>query len=417
MKISGEIKIAPDKSISHRALLLSAIASGTSRIKNLLYADDCISTMSCLENLGVRILKKKDEVIVEGRGLNLTKPNKNLDAGNSGTTARLLSGILAGQDFSSTITGDESLSKRPMRRIIEPLERMGAKIIARENNFLPMEIKGNKLKPINYESKIASAQVKSCVLLAGLYADGITRFCEPYKSRDHTERMLKNFGANVETKKNTATIEGVTSLNASDIFVPGDISAAAFFIVATTIFKNSKLKIRDVGINPTRTGIIDIMLKMGAKISFENERLINNEPVADIVIESAELKSTVIKGSEIPRLIDEIPIIAVAATQSVGETIISDAQELRVKETDRLKAISTELKKMGADIEEVEDGLVIKGPTKLKGARVESYGDHRMAMSLTIASLVADGKTTIKNPECVRISFPGFYDTLKKITQ
>lgn len=417
MEIQGEIEVAADKSISHRALMISAIAEGKSCIKNFLYADDCISTMKCLRKLGVEIADKKGEIIVNGKGLNLKEPSGDLDAGNSGTTTRLLSGILAGQNFLSKITGDESLSKRPMKRIIDPLKKMGARINARENNFLPIKIMGGKLNPIDYNSKIASAQIKSCVLLAGLYAEGITTFTEPHKSRDHTERMLKSFGAEIKASKNTVTIKGIANLKALDIFVPGDISSAAFFIVAATILKNSKLIIKNVGINPTRTGIIDIMTRMGAKISVENERTINSEPIADIIVESAQLKSAVIKGYDIPRLIDEIPVIAVAATQAEGETIISEATELRVKETDRLKAVATELKKMGADIEELEDGLIIRGPTKLKGAKVESYNDHRMAMSLTIASLVADGKTTVTNPGCVNISFPSFYNTLKKITK
>ncbi len=416
-RITGEIYVAPDKSISHRAIMIAAIAEGISRIKNFLYADDCISTIKCFQKLGVEVVDEKNEIIVKGKGPNLANPLDVLDAVNSGTTARLLSGILAGQNFSSKIIGDESLSKRPMKRIIEPLEKMGAKIRARENNFLPIEITGGKLKPINYNSKITSAQVKSCVLLAGLYADGVTKFSEPHKSRDHTERMLENFGAQIESNKNTMTIKGIAKLKASDILVPGDISSAAFFVVAATIIKNSKLRIKNVGVNPTRTGIIDIMSRMGAKIFFENEKTINNEPIADIIVESSQLKSTIIKGSDIPRLIDEIPVIAVAATQSEGETLIMEAKELRVKETDRLKAVASELKKMGADIEELEDGLIICGPTKLKGAKVESRNDHRMAMSLTIASLVADGKTTLKNPECVNISFPLFYETLKKITK
>ncbi|MDD5686802.1 MAG: 3-phosphoshikimate 1-carboxyvinyltransferase [Elusimicrobia bacterium] len=416
VKIAGEIEVASDKSISHRALMISAVSKGETRIKNFLKAEDCISTMNCLKKLGVSISEENDEIIVKGSGLKLDKPLKILDAGNSGTTVRLLSGILAGQSFTTKITGDESLSKRPMRRIIEPLEKMGAKIKS-SDGCLPIEIEGTSLNPVEYESRLSSAQVKSCVLLAGLYADGITSFTEPEKSRDHTERMLKNFGAKVIVKNNTVSVKGPAKLCSSDIYVPGDISSAAFFIAAAAIIKNSKLRIKNVGVNPTRTGVIDVLKRMGAKISIENKRKIAGEPVADIVIKSTDLKSTEIGREEIPLLIDEIPIIAVAATQSEGTTRITDARELRVKETDRLKAMSSELKKMGADIEEYEDGLVIKGPTKLKGAKVDSYKDHRIAMSLAIASLVADGDTEIKDKECVNISFPEFWNILKNITK
>ncbi|MFH1540690.1 MAG: 3-phosphoshikimate 1-carboxyvinyltransferase [Elusimicrobiota bacterium] len=423
MSIKSEIEVAPDKSISHRALMVSAISNGVSHIKNFLKADDCISTMNCLRKLGVDIVEKNNEIIVKGKGLKLKMPSEALDAGNSGTTVRLLSGILAGQDFATKIIGDESLSKRPMKRIIEPLEKMGAKIES-NNNYLPIEIKGGNLKNINYESKISSAQMKSCVLFAGLYADGITSFSEPEKSRDHTERMLKNFGAEIFANKNIISIKGIARLRSSDIFVPGDISSAAFFIVAATIVQNSRLtigqaglKIKNVGINPTRTGIIDVLRRMGAKILFENEREIAGEPIADIIVRPSELKSTNIEQSEIPLLIDEIPIIAVAATQSKGTTKITGAKELRVKETDRLKAISVELKKMGADIQELEDGLIIKGPTKLNGAKVNSYKDHRIAMSLAIASLVAEGETEILDKDCVSISFPEFWKILAKITR
>ena len=416
LKITGEIEVSPDKSISHRALMISAISEGTSRIKNFLNADDCISTMNCLKNLGIDITNKKDEVIVRGKGLKLQEPKKVLDAGNSGTTVRLLSGILAGQEFITKITGDESLSRRPMKRIVEPLERMGANINT-NNECLPIEIKGGNLKPINYESKISSAQLKSCVLLAGLYADNITSFTEPEKSRDHTERMLKNFGAEVFVNWNTVSVRGKAKLRATDVFVPGDISSAAFFIVASVIVKNSKLKIKNVGINSTRVGIVDVLRRMGSHLSIENKKEVGNEPMGDIIIESSDLISTEIKKEEIPFLIDEIPVIAVAATQSNGITKITGAKELRVKETDRLSAISTELKKMGADITELEDGLIIKGPTKLKGATVNSYKDHRIAMSLAIASLVAEGNTEIIDKECVNISFPEFWNILGKITK
>ncbi|MBN1383532.1 MAG: 3-phosphoshikimate 1-carboxyvinyltransferase [Elusimicrobia bacterium] len=414
--IAGEIEVVPDKSISHRALMISSVSDGTSRIKNFLRADDCISTMNCLRNLGVDIHDKDDEIIVRGSNLELKGPQKVLDAGNSGTTVRLLSGILAGQKFATKITGDESLSKRPMKRITAPLEKMGAQIKS-NNGYLPIEVKGGRLKPVDYNSEISSAQVKSCVLFAGLYANGITSFTEPCKSRDHTERMLKNFGAEVSVVKNRVSVKGIAKLHSSDIYIPGDISAAAFFMVAAVINRNSELRIKNVGINPTRTGIIDVLKRMGAKISIEHKKEIAGEPLADIIIEFSDLKSTEINKNEIPLLIDEIPVIAVAATQAHGTTKISGAGELRVKETDRLKAVSSELKKMGADIEEFEDGLAIKGPVKLKGAKVDSFNDHRMAMSLAVASLIAEGDAEILNKECVNISFPSFFETMKKIVK
>ena len=414
MSVKGEIEVAPDKSISHRALMISAISAGTSHIKNILKAEDCISTLKCLKELGVAIEEKNGEIIVKGNGLKLKKPSKTLDAGNSGTTVRLMSGILAGQDFSVKIVGDESLSKRPMKRISEPLAQMGATINT-GNGYLPLEITGGNLKPLNYNSAVSSAQVKSCVLFAGLYADGTTSFTEPEKSRDHTERMLKSFGADISVKQNTVSVKGIASLHSSDITVPGDISSAAFFMVAAAITKNSAIKIKNVGVNPTRTGIIDVLKRMGAEIEIENKREFSGEPVADIIVKSSELKSIEIVKKEIPLLIDEIPVIAVAATQAEGITTITGAKELRVKETDRLKAMSAELKKMGADITELEDGLIIKGPTKLKGAKVESYKDHRIAMSLAITSLIAAGTTEIADRNCVNISFPEFWKELEKI--
>lgn len=413
-KIIGEIEVAPDKSISHRALMISAIAEGTSRIKNFLRAEDCLSTLNCLKKLGVEITEKNDEIIVNGSGLKLKKPAEILDAGNSGTTVRLLSGILAGQNFSTKIIGDNSLSRRPMQRIIEPLQKMGAKIKS-NNGYLPLEITGKNLKPINYVSKISSAQVKSCVLLAGLYAQGITSFTEPEKSRDHTERMLKNFGGKISVEKNTVSVEGVAKLNSATIVVPGDISSAAFFIVAASILPGSELLIKNVGVNPTRTGILDVLKRMNARIKFENEQKLGEEPTADILVKYSELKSTEVTKEEIPRLIDEIPILAVAATQAEGTTRITGAEELRVKESDRLKTISTELQKMGAKIQELKDGLIITGPTKLSGAKVNSYQDHRIAMALSIAALIAEGDTEISNKEWVNISFPEFFSTIKKI--
>lgn len=414
--MKGTIRVASDKSISHRALIISSVAHGVSRIKNLLKSDDCMSTMKCMENLGVEIYEKEGEVFVTGRGLRLTAPSSALDAGNSGTTVRLLSGILAGQNFTSDIFGDESLSRRPMRRVVDPLAKMGA-VIETNDGHLPMKITGGKLRPINYFSKISSAQVKSCVLLAGLYASGSTNYTETEKSRDHTERMLGNFGARVAENGTTISVAGEVSLHSSDIFVPGDISSAAFFIVAALLCGGSELKIENVGINPTRIGILNVIGRMGGNLSVENKRVVCGEPLADIVVRSSELVSTAITPKEIPLLIDEIPILAVAATQARGTTVISGAGELRVKETDRLKAVAAELGKMGADISETEDGLTVKGPTRLKGAPVDSRGDHRMAMSLAVASLVADGVTEIKDRDCVKISFPDFWELFSELTK
>jgi len=414
-RITGTINVSPDKSISHRALLISAIARGTSRIKNFLYSADCLSTQQCLKKLGVDIEKNiSGEIMVRGKSLQLDQPTCDLDAGNSGTTARLLAGILAGQNFTSRIIGDASLSRRPMQRIIEPLRQMGAKINS-NNGLLPLEISGGKLKPINYLSPVASAQVKSGILLAGLYATGITSFTEPEKSRDHTERMLKNFGIEIEVKGNTVAVSGGKIPQASEISVPADFSSAAFFIVAASILPGSELLIKNVGVNPTRTGLLEVLKRMNADIKIENQKEFNQEPVADIVVRYSELKATEVRKEEIPRLIDEIPILTVAATQANGISRITGAEELRVKESDRLKTIASELKKMGARIEELKDGLVITGPTRLSGTDVNSYQDHRIAMALAIAGLVAEGETKISEPDCVNISFPEFFSIIKKV--
>ncbi|MCK9582425.1 MAG: 3-phosphoshikimate 1-carboxyvinyltransferase [Endomicrobiales bacterium] len=427
-KLSGEISVPADKSITHRAIMFSSIANGVSRIENYLASGDCNATirafssmdfskLPCSEGMGVRIIEEGSTLEIHGVGLNgLIVPKTQIDAGNSGTTVRLLSGILAGQNFSSTMVGDASLSKRPMKRIIEPLSEMGAVFSLKENSHLPFTITGSKnLKAINYKSLISSAQVKSCILLAGLYANGVTTFSEPTKSRDHTERMLKARGAKLNVDGNTVSIEKTNELKAMDMVVPGDISSAAFFIVAGLIVPNSKITLKNVGINPTRDGILEILKKMGAKITLQNKRDVCGEPVVDILVESSELKAVEFGGEIIPRLIDEIPILALAATQAKGQTKIYGAQELRVKESDRIKTIASELTKMGADIEETEDGLIINGPTKLKGAKVESYNDHRIAMMLSIASLIADGKTYINDVVCVGTSYAKFRSDLDSI--
>ncbi|OGC05090.1 3-phosphoshikimate 1-carboxyvinyltransferase [candidate division WOR-1 bacterium RIFOXYA12_FULL_43_27] len=409
--LKGEISVPGDKSISHRAVMLGAIAEGETIIEGFLMGEDCLATVECFRQMGIDVQMTNDKcqmsnegrIIIKGRGLKgLEKPNKPLYVGNSGTTIRLLSGILAGQDFDCEISGDASIQKRPMKRIIEPLSLMGAKISG-NNDYPPLKIKGSKLKGIEYKMPIASAQVKSAILLAGLYAEGKTTVIEPVPSRDHTERMLKYFGG--------------PPLQGGEISVPGDLSSAAFFIVAGLIVPNSNLLIRNVGLNPTRTGIIEVIHRMGGNLEIINEQLLSYEPRGDILltVHSSQLTAIEIGGELIPRLIDEIPIIAVLATQANGKTVIRNAKELRVKESDRISTVSQELRKMGADIQETEDGMVITGPVKLNGAVVNSHGDHRVAMSLAIAGLVADGEMIIENTDCIDTSFPGFEELLKKL--
>jgi len=418
-RIKGETSLPGDKSISHRAIMLGSIAQGETRVKGFSDCADCRSTLNTFLKLGVEIEdRSQGELTIHGQGLKgLTSAKEIIDVGNSGTTMRLLSGILAGQDFSSTITGDESLQRRPMKRIILPLREMGANISSPDDNHPPITIVGQKLHPIDYHSPVASAQVKSCILLAGLYAKGRTSLTEPSPSRDHTERMLKYLGAPVEIKGKTIFIEGVSELEARAITIPGDISSAAFFIIACLLLKNSEIRIKEMGINPTRTGIIDILKKMGADIVTENVHELCGEPVADLIVKSSILRGTEIGGDLIPRIIDEIPVLAVAATQAEGVTEISDAQELRVKESDRIGNLVSELSKMGASIKEKEDGMVISRGKKLVGSSVNSFGDHRMAMALTIGGLIADGETTINNVACIDTSFPHFMDTLNGMVE
>lgn len=419
-----KLKISGDKSISHRALIIGSLAEGETRIINFLDSADCKSTLNILRELGVNIETKKggtgfiEEVKVQGVGLNGFKiPNNYLNAGNSGTTMRLLSGILAGQNFPSTITGDQSLSKRPMDRVIKPLREMGAEITGTEDKYPPINIKGRRLKFINYNMPIASAQVKSCLLFAGLYADRITSVSEPIKSRDHTERMLQYMGAGIKVDGLKVTVEPGKILTGKEIKVPGDISSAAFFIVAAIITGISVL-IKDVGVNKTRTGIVDVLKKMGAGIEYENNREWNNEPVADIIVEgNKQLKGIEIEGDMIPEMIDEIPVLAVAAATAHGRTEISGAGELRVKESDRINAVCSELAKIGVKIMEKKDGFIIDGPSKITGTSVKSYGDHRIAMMLKIASLVADGEVMIDDKECISISFPEFMDSINIFTK
>lgn len=418
--ISGEITVPGDKSISHRAVMLGSIAQGLTEIDNFLMGEDCLSTIDCFRKMGVNIdILRNGKVKIKGNGLRgLVEPKNILYTGNSGTTTRLIAGILAGQPFTSILDGDESIRRRPMKRVAEPLRQMGAQIDGIDSgNFAPLTIKGGNLKGINYNSPIASAQVKSCVILAGLYAEGETIFVEPHKSRDHTELMLQSFGGNVNVEGTTVTNTPVKELYGQHVIVPGDISSAAFFITLGLIAPNSQLLIKNVGLNPTRTGILDVYTKMGANIEIQNIRRFNNEPVGDIVASTSNLKGVEISGDLIPRLIDEIPIIAVAATQAEGVTVIKDASELKVKESNRIKTVVDELKKMGADIEETDDGMIIKGSAPLTGAKVESHNDHRIAMSMSIAGKIASGETEIGNSECVNISFPGFYKILERISK
>lgn len=414
--LKGIVKVAPDKSISHRAVMFGSIAQGITEIENYLTGDDCLATIRCFKNLGINIEVNNDKVTVHGKGLyGLTPPNCILDVGNSGTTIRLISGILAGQTFETVITGDSSIQKRPMKRIIDPLSEMGANIKGINNtNFAPLTITGTKLNSINYTLKIASAQIKSAIILASLYAKDETEIIEPIKSRNHSEIMLKYLGANIRTIDNSIFIKK-SNLVGKKIIVPNDISSAAFFIVAALITKNSELTLVDVGINETRTGIIDVLLQMNADITIKNKRTLNGEDIADIIVCSSQLKATTIQGDVIPRMIDEIPVFAVAAAFATGQTIIKDATELKVKESNRINAVVTEFKKFGIDIKETDDGMIINGSSYATGTTANCYDDHRIAMSLAVLGLRADGETTINNTDCVNISFPDFFSILDTI--
>lgn len=412
-RLQGEITVPGDKSISHRGVMFGAISEGTTRLTHFLQGADCLSTISCFEKMGIPIENNGNEILVHGKGLHgLTAPTQILDAGNSGTTTRLISGILAAQDFSVTLTGDASICKRPMRRIMEPLSLMGANIKSRNgNDCAPLLITGSHLHGIHYQSKVASAQVKSSILLAGLYADGTTSVTEPALSRNHSELMLGMFGAKVKSRDTTATIYPEPALHAIDFKVPGDISSAAYFIAAASIVPGSELLIRNVGINPTRDGILRIAAQMGADITLLN-RVDEGEPTADLLVRSATLHGTEIGGDVIPTLIDEIPVLAVMAAYAQGETVIKDAAELKVKESDRIAIVTENLKKMGADVTPTDDGMIIRGGRPLHSSKLDSHLDHRIAMSFAIAALIADGETEMKDAECVNISYPDFYQDL-----
>ena len=412
--LQGEIQIPGDKSISHRAIMFGALALGTTEIYNFLQGADCLSTIHCFQKLGIEIENLGSLIKVHGKGLHgLCASSSILDVGNSGTTARLITGILAAQPFASVLTGDESIQRRPMDRIITPLSMMGASITShKKTRYCPLSIEGKSLTGIHYDSPVASAQVKSSILLAGLYANGTTSVTEPYVSRNHTELMLEQFGVPVTTHNTTVSISTASKLYHQKIIVPGDISSAAFFMVAGLIVPNSCIRIQNVGINPTRSGILDVCIAMGANITLENKKTDIGEPTADIIVKTSNLKGTIISGEMIPRLIDEIPILAVMACFADGETIIKDAKELKIKESNRLDIIVKNLSAMGADITATDDGMIIRGGKPLHGTTIDSNNDHRIAMSFAIASLGADGVTAIQNAECVAISYPNFYHDL-----
>lgn len=412
--LKGTVTVPGDKSISHRSVMFGAISQGMTEVTNFLQGADCLSTIACFRKLGIEIENSTDSVKIYGKGLHgLTAPTEILDAGNSGTTTRLISGILAGQPFDTTITGDASIQKRPMGRIMTPLSLMGASFDSKnKNNCAPFTIHGGNLHGIHYDSPVASAQVKSSILLAGLYADGKTSVTEPQLSRNHTELMLSGFGATITSEGTTATIEPDPILNGQKIAVPGDISSAAYFIAAGLITPGSEILIQNVGTNPTRDGILQVAKAMGGNVTLLNKRTVSGEPVADLLIKSSDLKATEVGGDLIPTLIDEIPIIAVMACFAEGTTIIKDAQELKVKESDRIAVVTENLKAMGADIEATDDGMIIRGGKPLHGALIQTHMDHRIAMSFAVAGMNADGETTFSDASCVDISYPGFFQDM-----
>lgn len=415
--LQGILTVPGDKSISHRCIMLGALAEGTTEVHGFLQGADCLSSIACFEKMGVTIDNSGELVRIHGLGLHhLKSPSDILDVGNSGTTTRLMSGILAAQPFTSMIDGDVSIRKRPMKRIMTPLAQMGASITSLEgNDCAPLRIEGHSLHGIHYQSPVASAQVKSAILLAGLYAEGETSVTEPYVSRNHTELMFEAFGVPIHCEGTTVTVQPVSSLLAQNISVPGDISSAAYFLVAGLITPNSCITIQNVGINPTRDGILEVCRAMGAKLTMENVKVSVGEPTADITVSTSSLHGTTIEGALIPKLIDELPIIAVLACFAEGTTVIKDAQELKVKESNRIDVMVTNLSAMGADIEATDDGMIIHGGKPLHGAVIDSHLDHRIAMSFAIAGMNADGNTEILGADCVNISYPDFYSHLSSL--
>ncbi len=415
--LHGEVTIPGDKSISHRAVMFGSLAEGTTEVTGFLRGADCLSTIDCFRRLGISIEDQDDRVLIHGRGLHgLLAPTQLLDAGNSGTTTRLISGILSGQSFETTLTGDASIRKRPMERIIEPLSRMGASITSLSGNgCAPLRIQGHPLHGIHYTTKVASAQVKSSILLAGLYADGATSVTEPALSRNHSELMLNFFGADVKSEGTTATIQPEPRLVGQKVEVPGDISSAAYFIAAGCITPDSELLIQNVGTNPTRDGILRVCEMMNADVTLLNENADIGEPTADLLVRTSSLRGCTIGGDLIPTLIDELPVIAVMACFAEGTTIIRDAAELKVKESDRIAVMTENLTAMGAKVTATDDGMIIEGGHALHGAVIDSHLDHRVAMSFAVVALNADGETEIQGADCVNISYPAFYRDLEKI--
>ena len=416
-KLNGELTIPGDKSISHRAVMFGSLAKGTTWVTHFSQGADCLSTISCFRKLGIEIENTPEESLIHGNGLHgLKAPSEVLDTGNSGTTTRLISGILAAQNFHVILTGDESICRRPMKRIITPLSMMGARITSQNgNDCAPLSIEGTKLSGIHYDSPVASAQVKSSILLAGLYASSQTSVTEPFLSRNHTELMLSAFGADVRSDATTATIFPEPDLHAIDIHVPGDISSAAYFIAAGLLVPNSEILIKNVGINPTRDGILKVAMEMGGNITILNEHTDGGEKTADLLVKSSSLHGITIEGEIIPTLIDEIPVIAIMAAAAKGETIIKDAAELKVKESDRIAIVTENLLQMGADITPTDDGMILRGGKPLHGGNLKSYLDHRIAMSFAVASLIAEGEIYMEDAECVNISYPTFYEDLRSL--
>ena len=416
--LRGTLTVPGDKSISHRAVMFGSLANGTTKISHFLEGADCLSTISCFRKMGIDIERNRDEILVHGKGLHgLSAPTEVLDVGNSGTTTRLISGILAGQKFSSELDGDESIRTRPMKRIITPLSRMGADITSiRDNGCAPLLINGRTLHGIHYDSPVASAQVKSCILLAGLYSDGVTTVTEPFLSRNHTEIMLNYFGAEVHSEGTTASVRPEPVLTGREVKVPGDISSAAYFIAAGLLTPNSEILLKNVGINPTRAGLLKVCMDMGADITLLNQST-EGEPTADLLIRTSTLRGTTVEGEIIPTLIDEIPMIAVMAAFAEGTTVIRDAQELKVKESDRIAVMVENLKRMGADIEGTDDGMIIHGGRPLHGAVIESHLDHRVAMAFAVAGTICDGEMQIRGGDCVKISYPDFYNDLYSLSK
>ncbi|MBT2701456.1 3-phosphoshikimate 1-carboxyvinyltransferase [Bacillus sp. ISL-40] len=415
--LNGKITIPGDKSISHRSVMFGSIAYGETKVTNFLPGEDCLSTISCFRKLGVTIEESDNQLRIIGKGFEgLTEPTEVLDVGNSGTTIRLLMGILAGRPFFSSLVGDESIGKRPMTRVTNPLSEIGARIDGRkEGSFTPISIRGGGLKPVQYQLPVASAQVKSALILAGLQAEGQSIIIEPEETRDHTERMIKKFGGEIHKDNQKIMVKGGQKLTGTAIHVPGDISSAAFFLVAGAVIPDSEIVLKNVGLNPTRTGIIEVMKKMGADLEIVQNEETSFEPFGDLIIKTSSLKGTVIEGDLIPKLIDEIPIIALLATQAEGTTIIKDAEELKVKETNRIDTVVNELKKLGAKIEATEDGMIIYGKSVLSGGTVSSHGDHRIGMMLAIAALLCENEAELVNPEAISVSYPNFFAHLNSL--